>query len=56
MTTFRLKNDRLLDVALENEKVMARAGAIVAYDGSINFEKAVCQTPSRPQEYQQRIV
>jgi uncharacterized protein (AIM24 family) len=41
LTTFRLKNDRLLEVALENEKVMARAGAMVAYDGSIKFEKAL---------------
>jgi len=41
LSTFRLKNDRLLDVALENEKVMARAGAMVAYDESIKFEKAL---------------
>lgn len=41
MTSFRLKNDRLLEVALQNEKVMARAGAMVAYEGSIKFEKAV---------------
>ncbi len=41
MTSFRLKNDRLLEVALQNEKVMARAGAMVAYEGSIKFEKAI---------------
>lgn len=41
MTTFRLKNDRLLEVELLQEKVLARAGAMVAYDGSIKFEKAL---------------
>jgi uncharacterized protein (AIM24 family) len=41
LTSFRLKNDRLLEVALQNEKVMARAGAMVAYEGSIKFEKAI---------------
>ncbi|MBC7544830.1 MAG: AIM24 family protein [Candidatus Sericytochromatia bacterium] len=41
MSTFRLNNDRLLEVSLQNEKVMARAGAMVAYDGTIKFEKAI---------------
>ena len=41
MTTFRLKSDRLLEVTLNQEKVLSRAGAMVAYDGSIKFEKAL---------------
>jgi len=39
--TFRLNNDRLLEVSLQNEKVMALAGAMVAYDGTIKFEKSL---------------
>ncbi|MBP0019619.1 MAG: AIM24 family protein [Cyanobacteria bacterium SBLK] len=41
MTSFDLKNDRLLQVTLSNEKVMATAGAMVACDGNIKFEKAL---------------
>ena len=41
MTTFNLKTDRLLEVSLENEKIMAKAGAMVAYEGNIKFEKAL---------------
>ncbi|MCK6526979.1 AIM24 family protein [Myxococcota bacterium] len=41
MTTFRLTNDRLLEVSLQGEKVMALAGAMVAYDGSVRFEKSM---------------
>jgi uncharacterized protein (AIM24 family) len=41
VTTFQLKNDRLLEVSLQNEKVMALAGSMVAYDGSIKFEKSI---------------
>ncbi len=41
MPTFRLNNDRLLEVSLQNEKVMALAGAMVAYDGTIKFEKSL---------------
>lgn len=41
MTTFRLTRDRLLEVSLNNEKVMALAGAMVAYDGSVKFEKSL---------------
>lgn len=41
MPTFRLNNDRLLEVSLQDEKVMALAGAMVAYDGAIKFEKSL---------------
>lgn len=41
MASFRLEGSRLLEVALQNEKVMARAGSMVAYDGQIKFEKAI---------------
>ncbi|HXG66546.1 MAG TPA: AIM24 family protein [Blastocatellia bacterium] len=41
MANFQLKNKRLLEVTLNNEKVMARTGAMVAYDGNIKFEKSV---------------
>lgn len=41
MPSFHLNNDRLLEVTLQNEKVMALAGAMVAYHGTIKFEKAL---------------
>ncbi len=41
MTSFRNNTDRLLEVTLQNEKVLAIAGAMVAYTGSIKFEKSI---------------
>ncbi len=41
MTAFRLENKRLLEVTLQNERVMARAGSMVAYDGQIKFDKSI---------------
>lgn len=41
MPTFALNNDRLLAVTLQNEKVMALAGSMVAYHGSVKFEKSL---------------
>jgi uncharacterized protein (AIM24 family) len=41
MPSFSMKNKRLLQVDLSNEKVMSRAGAMVAYVGSVKFEKAI---------------
>lgn len=41
MTHFRLENSRLLEVTLQNERVMTRAGSMVAYDGQMKFEKAI---------------
>lgn len=41
MATFRPKNDRLLEVTLQNEKVMALAGSMVAFNGSLKFEKSI---------------
>ena len=41
MTQFRNHTDRLLEVTLEKEKVMAIAGAMVAYTGSVKFEKSI---------------
>ena len=41
MASFSLQNQRLLKVALNNEKVLSRAGAMVAYDGQIKFDKAI---------------
>ncbi|MEC4804069.1 MAG: AIM24 family protein [Jaaginema sp. PMC 1079.18] len=41
MAHFRLKSDRLLEVRLEEETVMAMAGSMVAYEGSVKFEKAI---------------
>jgi len=41
VSRFQLKNDRLLAVDLLDEKVMAIAGSMVAYEGSIKFEKAI---------------
>lgn len=41
MAQFNLPNPRLLEARLQNEKLMTRAGAMVAYDGQIKFEKSV---------------
>lgn len=41
MSSFKVNSDRLLEVALHDEKVMALAGASVAYTGSIKFEKSL---------------
>lgn len=41
MPQFALANERLLEVTLQNEQIMARAGAMVAYEGNIKFEKAI---------------
>jgi uncharacterized protein (AIM24 family) len=41
MTRFHNKHARLLEVGLQNEKVMALAGAMVAYEGSMKFEKSI---------------
>lgn len=36
-----MNTDRLLEVSLQNEKVLAIAGAMVAYTGTMKFEKAI---------------
>jgi len=41
VTSFRNNSDRLLEVKLNNEKVLAIAGSMVAYTGSIKFEKSI---------------
>ncbi len=41
MTRFRNNSDRLLEVSLQDEKVLAIAGAMVAYTGAIKFEKSI---------------
>ena len=41
MTSFRNNSDRLLEVTLQNEKVLAIAGSMVAYTGAIKFEKSI---------------
>lgn len=41
MTSFRNNTDRLLEVALQGEKVLAIAGSMVAYTGSVKFEKSL---------------
>jgi uncharacterized protein (AIM24 family) len=41
VASYVLKNKQLLQVGLNNEKVMCRSGAMVAYDGSVKFEKAI---------------
>lgn len=41
MSSFRINTDRLLEVGLQNEKVMAIAGAMVAYTGTMKFEKSI---------------
>ncbi len=41
MSEFKLANDRLLEVLINEEKVMAKAGAMVAYTGKVKFEKSI---------------
>lgn len=41
MTRFRTNTDRLLEVTLQDEKVLAIAGSMVAYTGTIKFEKSL---------------
>jgi uncharacterized protein (AIM24 family) len=41
VTRFRNNSDRLLEVTLQNEKVLAIAGSMVAYTGTIKFEKSI---------------
>jgi uncharacterized protein (AIM24 family) len=41
VTSFRNNSDRLLEVTLQNEKVLAIAGSMVAYTGTIKFEKSI---------------
>ena len=41
MSNFRINTDRLLEVHLQNEKVLALAGAMVGYTGSMKFEKSL---------------
>ena len=41
MAQFSLENPSLAKVIIENEKVYSRAGAMVAYDGTIKFSKAI---------------
>ncbi|NJN68581.1 MAG: AIM24 family protein [Chloroflexaceae bacterium] len=41
MPAYQLRNDRLLAVSIGNEKVNALAGSMVAYEGSVKFEKSI---------------
>ncbi|NHZ64748.1 AIM24 family protein [Massilia genomosp. 1] len=41
MTSFRNNSDRLLEVTLQKETVLAIAGSMVAYTGTIKFEKSI---------------
>lgn len=41
MTIFSVEQDRLLVISLNQEKVMATAGSMVAYTGQVKFEKAL---------------
>jgi uncharacterized protein (AIM24 family) len=41
VTRFRNNSDRLLEVSLQNEKVLAIAGSMVAYTGTVKFEKSI---------------
>ena len=41
MSTFRINSERLLEITLEKEKVLAISGCMVAYIGSMKFEKAI---------------
>ncbi|NHZ42519.1 MULTISPECIES: AIM24 family protein [Massilia] len=41
MTSFRNNSDRLLEVTLQKETVLAIAGSMVAYTGTIKFEKSL---------------
>lgn len=41
MTTFKIEQHRLLVATLNQEKILAKAGSMVAYSGNIKFEKAI---------------
>ena len=41
MSRFKVNTDRLLEVDLQNEKVMALSGAMVGYSGTMKFEKSL---------------
>ncbi|WP_370664068.1 AIM24 family protein [Massilia rubra] len=41
MTSFRNNSDRLLEVTLQKETVLAIVGSMVAYTGTIKFEKSI---------------
>lgn len=41
MSSFSCQHPHLLEVQLNNEKVIARAGSMVAYTGNIKFEKLI---------------
>lgn len=41
MAEFSLKNPGLLRANLNNETILSRAGAMVAYDGEVKFSKAI---------------
>jgi len=41
VTSFRKNTDRLLEVNLQSEKVLAVAGSMVAYTGTMKFEKSI---------------
>nr|WP_187364312.1 AIM24 family protein [Massilia genomosp. 1] len=41
VTSFRNNSDRLLEVTLQKETVLAIAGSMVAYTGTIKFEKSI---------------
>ena len=41
MTPFTLPNPRMLQVELSGQNILARAGAMVAYEGQIKFDKAI---------------
>ncbi len=41
MSTFRLTNDRLLEVQLQNTSVSSKAGAMVACEGDVRFTKLI---------------
>ncbi len=41
MPTYELENPRLLKLGLKNEKAMTLSGCMVAYEGTIKFEKAI---------------
>jgi uncharacterized protein (AIM24 family) len=41
VSTFRINSERLLEITLDKEKVLAIAGSMVAYVGSMKFEKAI---------------
>jgi uncharacterized protein (AIM24 family) len=41
VSSFKINSDRLLEVDLQNERVLAIAGAMVAYTGTMKFEKVI---------------